>query len=373
MPTGRDSIMLTGGTGFLGGAVATELLGSSHWPRALLLVRSATPAEGVARLVANLQRFGVDSQELKRIRPEQIVCGDITDSAAFIRDERLHSVTRVLNCAAVTSFGTHPRIWQTNVDGTLAFARNMRRLPALRRFVQVGTAMICGDAPPALVHEDDHPRPAVSHLVEYTASKAEAEIRLREEFGEGPLVVVRPSIIVGHSRLGCAPSHSIFWAFRISDTLQRLMGDPERIIDVVPVDFAARALVHLLVKPVLAHRVYHVSAGTMGSPSFREISAAFGRALGDGRTSDRYQVVTYDDLIAMQERFHEYFGRCNRRLMLKAMKIYGTFAGLGTAFDNQRLLAEGVAPTTRFTDYLHLCVETSRGHSVPEQMLIDFM
>ena len=373
MPTHRDSILLTGGTGFLGGAVAAELLASSQWSRAVLLIRASNPAEGVARLTANLQRFGVDGAALSRILPEQIICGDITDSAAFASDQRLAAITKVLNCAAVTSFGSHPKIWQTNVDGTLAFARTIRRLPRLQRFLQVGTAMICGDSPPALVREDDYPRTGVQHLVEYTASKAEAEIRLREEFGDGPLVVARPSIVVGHSRLGCGPSHSIFWAFRISDTLQRLMGDPERRIDVVPVDFAAHALLQVLLKPTLAHRTYHITAGPQVSPSFRQISAAFGRALGDKRTTDLYQTVTYDDLVALQHRFQDYFGRCNRRLMLKAMKIYGTFAGLGTTFDNTRLLNEGVAPSPCFTDYLHLCVETSRGHTIPEQMLIDFM
>lgn len=373
MPTHRDNILLTGGTGFLGGAVAAELLASPQWSRAVLLIRASTPTEGVARLRANLQRFGMDEVALSRILPEQIICGDITDPAAFAGDQRLAAITKVLNCAAVTSFGSHPKIWETNVDGTLAFARAVRRLPRLQRFLQVGTAMICGASPPALVREDDYPRAGVKHLVEYTASKAEAEVRLREEFGDGPLVVARPSIVVGHSRLGCGPSHSIFWAFRISDTLQRLMGDPERSIDVVPVDFAARALLQILIKPSLSHRTYHITAGPQMSPSFREISAAFGRALGDKRTTDRYQTVTYDDLVLLQPRFQDYFGRCNRRLMLKAMNIYGTFAGLGATFDNTRLLNEGVAPSPRFTDYLHLCVETSRGQTIPEQMLIDFM
>ncbi len=368
-----DGILVTGGTGFLGGAVVAELLGSPNWPRTVLLVRAPSPAEGAARLAANLRRFGASDALLARIAPQQIICGDITDPGAFAGDRRLTVITRVLNCAAVTSFGSHPMIWRTNVDGTLAFAGAICGLPHLQRFVQVGTAMICGDSPPAVVREDDYPKAGVSHLVEYTASKAEAELQLRSGFPDAPLVVARPSIIVGHSRLGCGPSHSIYWAFRMSDAMQRLMNDPRGIIDVVPVDFTARSLLHLLLKPTLAHRTYHVSAGPGMSPSFRQISAAFGRALGDGRTTDRYEVVTYEDLVAAQDRFHDWFGRCNRRLMLRAMRIYGTFAGLGAAFDNKRLLDEGATPPPRFTDYLHLCVETSRGSTVPEQMLVDFM
>ena len=118
MPTHRDSILLTGGTGFLGGAVAAELLTSPQWSRAVLLIRASTPIEGMARLTANLQRFGVYGAALSRISPEQIICGDITDPAAFAGDQRLAAITKVLKCAAVTSFGSHPKIWQTNVDGT---------------------------------------------------------------------------------------------------------------------------------------------------------------------------------------------------------------------------------------------------------------
>ena len=371
--TRSDGILLTGGTGFLGGAVAAELLSGPHWPRTLLLVRAPSQAEGASRLSANLRRFGVDDTLLARIAPDQILRGDLSDADAFAGDARLPAIARVLNCAAVTSFGSHPLIWRTNVDGTLTFARAMYRLPNLRRFLQVGTAMICGGSPPTLVREDDYPKAGVSHLVEYTASKAEAEARLRAECPGESLVVARPSIIVGHSTLGCQPSHSIYWAFRMSDAMQRLLNDPNDCIDVVPVDFTARSLLLLLLKPELAHRTYHVSAGVGRSTSFREISAAFGRALGDGRATDRYQVVTFQDLVDAQDHFHAWFGRCNRRLMLRAMRIYGTFAGLGAVFDNQRLLDEGADPPPRFTDYLHRCVETSRGSTVPEQMLVDFM
>ena len=364
-------IMLTGSTGFLGGAVVAELLTSSRWSEVLLLVRAATPEEGVVRVTKNLARFDLSPAQLALVLPEQIICGDLTNLDAFVHDERLQFVTHVLNCAAVTSFGTHPKIWETNVHGTLRLARHVRRLPRLKRFIQVGTAMICGDAPARVVHEDDYPGEKVRHLVEYTASKAEAEIRLREEFGEGLLVVARPSIIVGHTRLGCRPSHSIFWAFRMSDAMRRVTCDVDGVIDVVPVDYAARALTRLLTRPTLKHDTYHISAGMAACSSFRDISTAFSLALEDHRT-DTYQTVSYDDLIELQPRFHEFFGRCNRRFLLRAMKLYGGFASLGTSFDNSRLLAESVPPPPRFTDYLHRCVETSKERTISEQMMIDF-
>ncbi|WP_204272643.1 SDR family oxidoreductase, partial [Enterobacter hormaechei] len=76
-------------------------------------------------------------------------------------------------------------------------------------------------------------------------------------FPELPLVVVRPSIVVGHSELGCAPSGSIFWMLRmvaLLETFSCRLGDR---IDILPVDDCAEAIVRLALKPMLAHDLYH--------------------------------------------------------------------------------------------------------------------
>lgn len=371
MPPIRNRTLITGSTGFLGGAVSAELIASDDWQDALLLVRASDPAAGVARVVANLSRFGVPDHLLKQVTERQICCGDLTDLKNISHDERLRQVTRVLNCAAVTSFGSHPRVFQTNVDGTLAFARLMARQPRLERFIQVGTAMICGAAPGPLVKENAYPWAGVDHIVEYTESKARAEILLRAELGDERLVVARPSIVVGHTRLGCQPSHSIFWAFRMSDDMQRVTGSVDGVIDVVPVDWTARALIALLRGPKLAHRVYHLSAGMESAVSFRQIGAAFAASRGEVHLQP-YQQVSYADLVESQDRFNEWFGRCNRRFMLRAMKLYGAFAALDTRFDNSRILAEGVPAPPRFTDYLAVCQHSCSQRSLGELMVTDF-
>ena len=90
--------------------------------------------------------------------------------------------------------------------------------------------------------------------------KAEAERLLSEQFADLPVVVARPSIVVGHTELGCKPSGSIFWVLRAVEALRFITWDLENRIDVVPVDWAADALTHLLFAPRLKHNRYHVSA-----------------------------------------------------------------------------------------------------------------
>src|SRR5258708_36975179 len=96
--------------------------------------------------------------------------------------------------------------------------------------------------------------------VPYTASKLEGERRLREIPGL-PLVIARPSIIVGHTRLGCHASASIFWVFRMARALRCFPCPADSRIDLVPVDYAAQAILRLLEAPQLAHALYHISAG----------------------------------------------------------------------------------------------------------------
>lgn len=367
----KDLILLTGSTGFLGGAVAADLLQWDLWKNVLLLVRAKSVEAAHARVVESVGRFLADRPLAARIRPEQIICGGLGDLPDHEEMPRLAGVSRVLNCAAITSFGRNPKTWSTNVHETVSFARKLAKLPRLERYIQVSTAMICGTHPPLIVREDAYPAKGVQHLVPYTESKAEAERVLRKELANLPLVVVRPSIIVGHTRLGTGPSSSIFWAFRMGDALHVVTGDVDGVIDVVPVDYAAKAVEHLLFRETLKHRTYHVSAGQNSSSSFREIGRAFARALGEDRPGD-YRRATFADLAAMQNQFAEMLGPCNKRFVLKALRLYGAFAALNAVFDNSRLLGEGFEAPPRFADYLGVCVQTSRHIPPTEQMMIDF-
>ena len=122
-------------------------------------------------------------------------------------------VKHVLHVAASTSFGNSRAIRTTDVGGALSVAKAMRGRD-LERFVYTGTTAICGASPKPVIHEDDYPSERAAHLVAYTRSKAEADRQLAEQFADLPLVLARPSIVVGHTELGCKPSGSIFWVLR---------------------------------------------------------------------------------------------------------------------------------------------------------------
>lgn len=367
------NVLITGGTGFLGGATAVALMEAGHGHALSFLVRAKTAEQGLERLRGSLTRFEVPEARLAALTTAQIIPGDLADVSGFVGDARLDAVTHVVNCAAITSFGKHPLTWPVNVEGTFAFAKRMSTVKGLKRFIHVGTAMACGpNKDSKFVSESWNFPDSADHLVAYTASKAEAERRMKTELPTLPLVVARPSIVVGHSKLGCAPSSSIFWVFAMAIKLEKFMCDIDACIDVVPVDYCAEALMQMVLLPRLDHDLYQISAGRDGACSFREIDKAAARAYGVAPVGERYEQISVGDIKALAPSFALKLGIANRRLMMRAMSLYGAFSALDYVFDNSRLTLAGVAPPPRFVDYIGCCIKSTEGQSLMQQMLNDF-
>lgn len=366
----NPTILLTGATGFIGGATAAELLVRHPSCRILMLVRGDSPEMAAVRVRRSLVRF-VNPALLELALPQfAVIQGDLTDPTT-LADPRLEQVTHVLHLAANTSFRSVRAVRHTNILGTLALAHRMRRVLGLKRFLYVGTAYICGVNPPQVVQEDDYPRFDVRHVAEYTSSKAECEILLERTAPELPLVIARPSLIVGHARLGCLPSASIFWYFRTLDLLSRVPAPLETLKDILPVDYAATALVLLLLKPTLRYRQYHVSAGESASVSWQEMATAFA-SCSPARSKEAYRVVEFATLLQERGRLRSLLGPGDEDRLLAALELFFKFGASGVAlFDNHRLREEGMPPAPRFTSYLRTCAMLPADRSVYEQMLDD--
>lgn len=150
------TLLITGVTGFLGGAVFEKILNDDSQINYLLLVRATDSRAGVERVKENMRKFNISESILSRLTCEHIIIGDLGTPEQFLDDPRLDSVTHVLNCAAVASFGNNPLIWKVNVEGTLAFAGRMAKVQGLQRFLHVGTAMSCAPEADSLVYESQN-------------------------------------------------------------------------------------------------------------------------------------------------------------------------------------------------------------------------
>ncbi|AMO97051.1 short chain dehydrogenase family protein [Collimonas fungivorans] len=367
---GPARIFLTGATGFVGGAIAAALADTENFKEMLFLVRAKSAAEGAQRVRQSLARFTPPGVPPPLVLERQVIVADLNDADAF-SDPRLDAVSHVIHSAAVTSFADRPDIWRVNVDATMRLAERFSQEPGLRRFVYVGTAMACGVARGAIVTETLRLPLEHAHLVPYTASKARAENQLRERFPELPLVSVRPSIIVGHSSLGCKPSASIFWLLKVVSQLNRFVCPPSAYLDIVPVDYCASTIVALALKPTLAFPVYHISAG-QGSSMVGELLQAF-QGMEGGAQGKPYERVAEAALKQMALSFGATARETvNTRMLHKALMLYGRFSRLNYIFDQRRILSEGLPPAPSFLDYLGRCHHSAQELPLREQMACDF-
>lgn len=364
--------LITGVTGFLGGCVLSKKLHQEGGANLLLLARGEHPAHALARIKSNLMKFAISETLMDTLTEAQVINGDLAHPEGFLHDPRLETVVNVINCAAVASFGDNPAIWRVNVDGTFAFAKRMSQVSGLRRFLHVGTAMSCAPQPGDHVHERFSAQDADAHIVPYTQSKAAIEQKMLGELPTLPLVIARPSIVVGHTHMGCTPSSSIYWVFKMALAISKFTCALDDRVDVIPVDYCADALLCLTDSEQVKKEIYHISAGKTQSVTFSEIDNALAQAEKREPISARYQQVDFRYFIDIKKQLSSFIGDCNERLILKAIGLYGQFATLNVTFDNNKLLSLGMPQPCKFTDYIDKCADSTRDMSIMDMMAVDF-
>jgi long-chain acyl-CoA synthetase len=114
----------------------------------------------------------------------------------------------------------------------------------------------------------------------YERTKCEAETLVRQHADRLPIIVHRPSIVVGSSETGSTSSFKmLYWPLRVYATgrWRTVPGYPDTVIDLIPVDFVARAIVHLAFEDQALGRTLHLCAGPEGDVTAGAIAQAAAR------------------------------------------------------------------------------------------------
>ncbi|TCW85851.1 epimerase [Burkholderia sp. SRS-46] len=364
-------LVLTGATGFIGSTVLTALVNAGLLERVVCVVRARDRDHAVERLREAALRAGLAPYWASRLTDANVVVGSLGDVWHGADAGRLAQATHVIHCAghASSSDGAH---LQADLDASLRFAEGFARTPQLQRFAYVGTAFVRGgrggivleDAQGCDARDSGAALAGAVLAADYLEAKREMEARLRA-LGL-PLVIVRPSHIVGHTVLGTRPSPNSFWTFRVAHAARRYTARPMTRIDIVSVDDVARATMLLAVKPALAHDVYHVSAG-LEAPMVAQIVRAMDEAAGM-TGAPRYAACTAAELPLV---VRDVLGRNDpllERVIGKALQRFAEFSAADRVFDNSRVRDEIDFEPLPFVDYVEECMRTSRGVAVTELM-----
>jgi long-chain acyl-CoA synthetase len=259
------AILLTGATGFLGMDTLARLIDRGE-EQIIVLVRADDAGGAPDRLAGALAKLYEDpGPAAERVHAVQ---GNLLEPGLGIshedRDRLVADVDRIIHCAASISFDSPlEQARAINVDGVarvLELARAIATGGRLRRLVHVSTAYVSGRHAGRFHEEDLDVGQEFRNT--YERSKHEAEHLIREA-GELPIVVARPSIVVGNRASGWTPAFNvIYWPIRAAERglLREVPARGDSIVDFVPVDYVTDGLIALLDDPQ-AQGTYHLVAG----------------------------------------------------------------------------------------------------------------
>ncbi len=172
-------VLLTGGTGFLGGRVAECLAGAGH--EVVLVARNP---DSIGRSLPGIE----------------VIQGDVCDVHAL--RPALEGCTAVVHLAAVVKRWARDRSLfdRVNVEATEALADLAAEL-GIRRFLHCSSFMALGptDGSPPVNEDAQHDR-EVRNDYERTKLEADRNMRARQRRGE-PITIIYPGIVYGPGKM----------------------------------------------------------------------------------------------------------------------------------------------------------------------------
>jgi nucleoside-diphosphate-sugar epimerase len=276
------NVFLTGATGFLGAHFLRACLGRPGV--SVALVRAKTRGEARRRLrrslaVAAAAEPMADPLGADRFRAEiRVEIGDVLSADCGLEPDMLRDVAalrieELWHFAASLAFEERRRemIFRQNVDGALNALELASKL-GVRRFIYVSTAYTAGRRE-GIVPEALHSPLTFNNAYEETKCLAEHALVGAAASHGIDLRIVRPAIVVGHSRT-LKPGGSETGLYGFVRTLHdlrrmlpsaatqvRLVGDPKTPIHLIPVDQLVRDMLSLSDSGFPAGPVYHLTPG----------------------------------------------------------------------------------------------------------------
>jgi len=277
------AILLTGGTGYIGGYVLARLLEAS--PEPLLVLARKASREGLWRaLQLHLDPPAFDKAlsdgRVRGIEGDLTTPGFGLDGAAL--DRLAKETNSIVHIAASLNRKSERSCLNTNLRGTLHLLEVARRAQddhGLRRFSHVSTVAVAGQRQDEVVKEDRAIDWDRADYDPYARTKKFCEYMITRLLPEVPRTIFRPSVVLGDSR---RPETTQFDMAKAFVFLARLPFLPLRAldrIDIVPVDYVADAIATLHLREPAEHSIYHLSAGE-NAATYAEVTAAVAEARG---------------------------------------------------------------------------------------------
>ena len=266
-----DTVLLTGGTGFLGTEIALRLLDIPNI-KIYALVRAENEEAAFHRLKTEWQLLKKLSAAVGiNVFP---ICGDFTKKSLGLNKNTLQklygSISLVIHAGAEIGFQkSEEEFIKTNYIGTknmLTAAANMKKL---RRFIHISTAYVSG-LKKGVITEDEPLGNTFSGM--YEKSKAKAEMLVRKS--SLPFSVCRPGMIVGDSRSGRIKNfNTVYYILKLIllGKMPVLPMKPQTPLNIIPVDYAADSVIKISFSKNACGKTFHLTCPSEYAPKAKEL------------------------------------------------------------------------------------------------------
>ncbi|MFU8803110.1 MAG: SDR family oxidoreductase [Bradymonadaceae bacterium] len=259
---GKAQILITGFPGFLASRLVKELLekdGEAHF--SFLVIASMVP-EASRRLEQIEARYPSFAGRWS------VFTGDITDPLLGLTkaeyDKLVKKTTHVWHLAAIYDLAVGEEIaYRVNVMGTVHVLDFCQACAKLARLNYVSTCYVSGERK-GTIYENELDE-GQAHKNFYEATKFWAEVEVQRRMDDIPTVIFRPGITVGDSKTGETEKYDgPYYFFTVIHQLPRWLpivniGRGDALVNIVPIDFVARAMVHIGTKPDTDGKVYQIA------------------------------------------------------------------------------------------------------------------
>ena len=195
-------VLITGGTGFIGGALAGVFLGSGK--KVICLSRNDPQGDRTRQnIIEAMKGFDIDvsPRMLENLQIEPIDTGKF--STELERLSFWKEIDEVWHCAADLNYSLQnlAQSYEHNVrNSVLLYQKFSETRSQSKRFYYMSTAYVGGNIG-ADIDEALHLSPVLANSYQITKFTTEQTLSIASESGN-PLTIVRPSIVIGHRKTG---------------------------------------------------------------------------------------------------------------------------------------------------------------------------
>jgi amino acid adenylation domain-containing protein/thioester reductase-like protein len=261
--TQPESIFLTGATGFIGAFVLFELLRQTP-AHLYCLIRAQSPERAYQKLQATFERYLPGFQlPYSRIEP---VLGDLSQPLLALSDAQFNQLASRLDVIHHLGANTnllypYQSLKAVNVGGTQAILDLASRvkLKPLHYISTLDVFESLAATGAATIYEQDSIAQGSGIAGGYAQSKWVAEQLVTSAALKGlPLCIYRPGMVTGHSQTGRSNPEDLMGRLVRSFIQLESAPDLDWKLDMTPVDYVSKAIVHISRQQASLGRAFHL-------------------------------------------------------------------------------------------------------------------